>query len=46
MEYVSSPKKNTMSNHEEPQQDEIGGPVTIALFIFAIVIILIFFIAS
>jgi hypothetical protein len=39
-------KKNTMSNHEEPQQDEIGGPVTIALFIFAIVIISIYFIAS
>jgi|TARA_B110000093_G_scaffold173135_1_gene204910 hypothetical protein len=39
-------KKNTMSNHEEPQQDEVGGPVTIALFIFAIVIISIYFIAS
>ena len=46
MEYVSSQKKKTMSNHEEPQQDEVGGPVTIALFVFAIVILSIYFIAS
>ena len=39
-------KKNTMSKHEEPQQDEIGGPVTIALFIFAVVLVSIYFIAS
>lgn len=39
-------KKKTMSNHEEPQQDEVGGPVTIALFVFAIVILSIYFIAS
>ena len=39
-------KKNTMSNHEEPQQNEIGGPVTIALLVFAVVIVAIYFIAS
>jgi hypothetical protein len=39
-------KKKTMSNHEEPQQDEIGGPVTIALFVFVVVLISIYFIAS
>jgi hypothetical protein len=35
-----------MSHHEEPQQNEIGGPVTFALFVFLIVIISIYFIAS
>ena len=39
-------KKKTMSNHEEPQQDEVGGPVTIAIFVFVIVILSIYFIAS
>lgn len=39
-------KKKTMSNHEEPQQDEVGGPVTIAIFVFVIVLISIYFIAS
>ena len=34
-----------MSLHEEPQQNEIGGPVTFALFVFAIVIIAITFLA-
>lgn len=46
MEYVYSQKKKTMSNHEEPQQDEVGGPVTIAIFVFVIVLISIYFIAS
>ena len=38
-------KKNiaTMSLHEEPQQNEIGGPVTFALIVFAIVIVAISF---
>ena len=39
-------KKKKMSNHEEPQQDEVGGPVTIAIFVFVIVILSIYFIAS
>jgi len=33
----------TMSQHEEPQQNEIGGPVTFALIVFAIVVIAITF---
>jgi hypothetical protein len=32
-----------MSQHEEPQQNEIGGPVTFALIVFAIVVIAITF---
>jgi hypothetical protein len=32
-----------MSQHEEPQQNEIGGPVTFALIVFAIVILAITF---
>ena len=32
-----------MSIHEEPQQNEIGGPVTFALIVFAIVILAITF---
>ena len=32
-----------MSLHEEPQQNEIGGPVTFALIVFAIVILAITF---
>ena len=32
-------KITTMGHHEEPEQNEIGGPVTFALFLFAIVVI-------
>ena len=37
-------KITDMSLHEEPQQNEIGGPVTFALIVFVIVIIAITFI--
>ena len=43
--YVSSQKKLKMGHHEEPQQNEIAGPVVFALFLFAIVIISIAFMA-
>ena len=37
-------KKNyEMGHHEEPQENEIAGPVVFALFLFAIVIIAIAF---
>ena len=44
MKFVSSQKK-TVSHHEEPQQNEVGGPVTFALIAFAIVILTIYLIA-
>jgi len=41
--YISKNKIATMSQHEEPQQNEIGGPVTFALIVFAIVILAVSF---
>lgn len=41
--FVSSQKKIEMGHHEEPQENEIAGPVVFALFLFAIVIIAISF---
>jgi len=38
-------KKHEMGHHEEPQENEIAGPVVFALFLFAIVIIAISFMA-
>ena len=38
-------KKSEMGHHEEPQENEIAGPVVFALFLFAIVIIAISFMA-
>lgn len=38
-------KITTMGHHEEPEQNEIGGPVTFALFLFAIVVIAISMVA-
>jgi len=35
-----------MGHHEEPQENEIAGPVTFALFVFALVVIVIRFMAS
>tara|TARA_B100000427_G_scaffold17286_1_gene13432 strand:- start:462 stop:602 length:141 start_codon:yes stop_codon:yes gene_type:complete len=42
---VSSQKNQEMGHHEEPQENEIAGPVVFALFLFGIVIIAISFMA-
>jgi hypothetical protein len=34
-----------MAHHEEPQENEIAGPVTFALMAFALVILAIYFMA-
>ena len=35
-----------MGHHKEPHQNEIGGPVTFAIFCFAIVILVIYFLST
>jgi hypothetical protein len=45
MSFVSSHKTLKMAHHEEPQENEIAGPVTFALFLFAIVVLAIAFMA-